>query len=226
MDEFPNVIREQAREPRVVQFDGKRYSIRMEAVFWRVLERLAAYRQIRVGKLIGELAETAGAENLTSLLRVYCMLETERQMAKTVLTTPVRGLFEVIGASPVPAAVLSRERTVIAFNRALAEWLDAGKSLNVGDDLGKVFEIRAATSFSETWRALLFGTIGRARARLIYVVPGRVATVEATFVYCGKPRDRNAYVVIWLDTAPKTGKKPPPANAPEQAKRGQAGPDA
>jgi predicted DNA-binding ribbon-helix-helix protein len=193
------IVRDQAREPRVVQFGGRRYSVRLEAVFWRVLERLAAGRQMRLGKLIGELASAAQAENLTSFLRVYCMLEIERQAARAVLSSPARGLFEVLGASPAPAAVLSRERTVVAMNKCMVDWLDPRRHMKVGDVFTEIFQVRSTTPFSELWRSMMVGSAGRIKARLIYVVPGRVSTVEATFVYCGRQRDRNAYVAVWLN---------------------------
>lgn len=239
------IVRDQAREPRVVQFGGRRYSIRLEAVFWRVLERLAAGRQMRLGKLIGELATSAavggikteangttradesdagavspaksdpanltpkpGVKNLTSFLRVYCMLESEIQAARAALSSPARGLFEVLGASPAPAAVLSRECTVVAVNKCMMDWLDSRRLLKIGDVFTEIFQVRSSTPFTELWRSMMVGSTNRIKVRMIYVVPGRVSTVEATFVYCGRHRDRNAYVALWLNVGGPASIKP------------------
>jgi len=65
---------EQAPKPRIVQYNNRRYSIRLEPVFWRALETLAERNQMRLGKFIAELEETYQGKNFSSFLRVFSML--------------------------------------------------------------------------------------------------------------------------------------------------------
>ena len=53
-------IAAQMPKPRVVQHRGRRYSIRLESVFWKFLEYLAGRQGVRLGRYIarGPLART------------------------------------------------------------------------------------------------------------------------------------------------------------------------
>ena len=84
-DQDRNAIAAQAPKPRVVQYRGRRYSIRLETVFWKFLEYLAERRNIRLGRYIAGLAGAHDGNNLSSYLRVVCMLEAQRSVAETAL---------------------------------------------------------------------------------------------------------------------------------------------
>jgi predicted DNA-binding ribbon-helix-helix protein len=212
---FDDTVTQQPREPRVVQFAKRRYSIRLEAVFWRYLERCAGERQMRLGRLIGELAEDSSPDNLTSFLRVFCMLDAERRTAARALGRG-SGVFDALAECPLPAVLLSRERTIIALNQALNARLDPARPAHIGEDLAKIFQIRTSEPFVGVWRALINGRIRRARARLVYVAPGRVDTLEATFVALERSRlkESQAYVLAWL--VPSAGAARVSAPAPAQ----------
>ena len=53
-------------QQRIVQADGRRYSLRLEPEFWSALERAAKDRGVRLGRLVGvgvaELAEARAAD--------------------------------------------------------------------------------------------------------------------------------------------------------------------
>ncbi|BBE73935.1 ribbon-helix-helix domain-containing protein [Oharaeibacter diazotrophicus] len=68
-----------AKESRSIRIAGHATSIRLEAVFWEILERLAAAEGVSIAKLVTTLQEEAvealdGAVNLASVLRTVCVL--------------------------------------------------------------------------------------------------------------------------------------------------------
>lgn len=66
-------------EQRILQLDGKRYSLRLEREFWSALEAIARRRKLRLNRLVADIASRRPAEsNLSSMLRVYCLGEVER----------------------------------------------------------------------------------------------------------------------------------------------------
>lgn len=69
-------------EQRILQRDGKRYSLRLEHEFWAALETIASRRKLRLNRLVADIAShRAGEGNLSSLLRVFCLGEIERASA-------------------------------------------------------------------------------------------------------------------------------------------------
>src|SRR6185312_4149587 len=69
-------------EQRILQVDGKRYSLRLEHEFWAALEAIAVRRKLRLNRLVAEIASRrCGETNLSSLLRVFCLGEMERATA-------------------------------------------------------------------------------------------------------------------------------------------------
>ena len=106
------VVAAQAPKPRIVQYDRRRYSIRLESVFWKFLEFLAERRGMRLGRYIAGLAGSYRGNNLSSYLRVVCMLEAERKVAESsrahhFLFSQVKCLDprEAVSAPPVNGVV-------------------------------------------------------------------------------------------------------------------------
>ena len=71
---------------RILQVKGRRYSIRLEPIFWRVLEELSAADGIRLNAMVRRIAEADAldpAGNLTSRLRVHCARELRQQFQES-----------------------------------------------------------------------------------------------------------------------------------------------
>ena len=60
----------QSPRPRILQFNKRRYSIRLEPIFWRVLEDLSQRRSMRLGQFVAELEQSYRGRNFSSFLRV------------------------------------------------------------------------------------------------------------------------------------------------------------
>ncbi|HEY3916789.1 MAG TPA: ribbon-helix-helix domain-containing protein [Stellaceae bacterium] len=85
----PNASAAQAAAPpweqRILQLDGKRYSLRLEHEFWTALETIASRRKLRLNRLVAAIdAQRAAESNLSSALRVYCLAEMERAAGSLV----------------------------------------------------------------------------------------------------------------------------------------------
>ena len=72
---------EQSR-PRIIQYNKKRFALRLEHVFWDGLETIARRRHIRLGRLIADLADTYHGVNFSSYIRAYVMADARREQIR------------------------------------------------------------------------------------------------------------------------------------------------
>lgn len=199
----------QAPKPRVVQHDRRRYSIRLESVFWAFLDYLAARRGLRLGRYIAGLAGAYGGNNLSSYLRVVCMLEAERAVAEADLAPGGDNLLDLVRDCPSPGVVLARSRAILAYNGAFADWLGPGARMLAGAQLADVLQIRTPRSLNELWADMLAGTQGAVRAHALCVRPGRVSAAQATIVPLRSGRGDGFHAVMWLEAKrPKSEASP------------------
>ena len=204
-------IGDQSPKPRIVQYRNRRYSIRLEPVFWRALERLAERNQMRLGRFVADLAERHRGGNFSSHLRVICMLEAERTLAGVQLRAGEASLVDMVSASFNPGLVLSRYRTIVAHNDAFAEWLGADHPALLGADLTSIVQVRTKTPLNEIWLDMIAGNVDSAEARVLYVEPGRVLAAPARLLAIQPRPGEDFYALMWVSSGPKS---PAPARAP------------
>jgi len=202
----------QAPKPRVVQHRGRRYSIRLETVFWKFLDHLAARHDMRLGRYIAGLAASYGGNNLSSYLRVVCMLESDRRVAEAVLDPSRGSLLALVRDCPSPGVILSRSRTILDYNTAFARWLGPGSQGLVGSDLTDVLQVRTSRSLTDVWSDMIAGTQGAVKAQVLRVSPGRVSAAHAAIVPLRRGGEDGFYAVLWLETK----------RLPDPARPGQA----
>ncbi len=207
-----NAVAAQVPKPRVVQHQGRRYSIRLETVFWKFLEHLAARHGVRLGRYIAGLAASYGGNNLSSYLRVVCMLEAERSVAEAALDPNRDSLLALVRDCPSPGVVVSRNRTILGYNTAFAYWLGPDPRVLAGSDLTDVLQVRTARSLNEVWSDMVVGALGTVKAHVLRVSPGRVSAAQATIVPLRSHLGAGFYAVLWLDL-----KRPPDAARPEKS---------
>lgn len=194
---------EQQPKPRIVQFNNRRYSIRLEPVFWRVLESLAARQQQRLGRFIAELEENYQGRNFSSFLRVYCMLDAERGLAERYLGSGRASFVELVETCPSPGLVLSQERTIVTCNAAFAAWIGTPEAPVIGVDLTAVLQIRTRRSLNEIWQEMVDGESRDIDARVLHVAPGRVSTAQGKILALPSLEQGPFYAVMWLTTSPQ-----------------------
>jgi len=204
-----NAIAAQAPKPRVVQFRGRRYSIRLETVFWKFLEYLAGRQDLRLGRYVAGLAESYDGNNLSSYLRVVCMLEAERSVAEAVLDPTRDSLLALVRDCPSPGVIVSRNRTILGYNTAFAHWLGPGLRVLAGSELSDVLQIRTAKFLNEVWTDMVTGAQGTVKAHVLRVSPGRVSAAQATIVPLRSDAGEGFYAVMWLDVTRPAGTAKP-----------------
>jgi len=204
----PMSLRHQAPKPRIVQHQNRRYSVRLEPVFWLALERMAARDNVRLGQLIGNLAGGYSGRNFSSFLRVFCMLEAERELAGIELGAANPGLVEVVLASPSPGLLLSERRTIIEANKAFLDWLGPTEQEIKGAEVTSIIQVRTNPTLNEAWKLLLSGERNRLDAKILHVTPGRVNAAQGVMISLLGDTTAKSYTVMWLvTTATRTAGK-------------------
>ncbi|MDX1425937.1 MAG: ribbon-helix-helix domain-containing protein [Kiloniellales bacterium] len=195
----------QAPQPRVVQHRGRRYSIRLETIFWRFLDHLAARHDMRLGRYIAGLAASYAGNNLSSYLRVVCMLEAERRLAKAHLDPRRDSLLALVRDCPSPGVIVSRSRTILGYNTAFAHWLGPGPQVLAGSELTDVLQVRAARPLNEVWADMIDGAQGAVKAHVLRISPGRASAAQATIVPLRAGEADGFYAVMWLEAKRAAG---------------------
>lgn len=196
------IVGNQDPKPRIVQYANRRYSIRLEPVFWLMLERLAEHRQMRLGRLVAELEEAYDGRNFASHLRVMCMIEAERALAAASLQSGAQGnVLDLVDACPSPGLVLSRYRTILAVNDAFADWLGGREKAPTGSDLTSIVQVRTRRPLNEVWLDLVVGKLNGVEANVLLVEPGRAVAATGRLVALHPAGGREFYAVLWLALA-------------------------
>jgi len=198
----------QTPKPRIVQYQNRRFSVRLEPVYWQALERLADRATMRLGQLIARLANSYPGGNFSSFLRVYCMLDAERRLAQHQMEPNYSSLLDLVKTCPNPGLILSRYRSIIGFNDAFQSWIGPLDTPINGANLTSVIQVRTRNSLNDVWQQMLSGRIQKADARILYVAPGRVNAAQATFVALHAERGDEFYAVMWLNVTNKTANAP------------------
>lgn len=184
---------------RIIQCDGRRYSIKLEAVFWDALAELATQRKERLNRLIARLAgERLGEDNLTARLRVYCLTETQRRAGQRELPAGMPGVLAALDGSPSGCAVIDARRMITFLNPAFARWYGQGAQRLVGESLGRHFRLQARRPSEELWHALSRGQAKDERVRLVHIGPGRVLSSPARLASLPGPKRRAPVTLVWL----------------------------
>lgn len=188
----------QVPKPRIVQHNKRRFSIRLESAFWQFLEYLSEQRGLRLGRFIAELAGGYQGKNLSSYLRVVCMLEAERAVARAELDPTRDSLLGLLQACPSPGMLISQSRTILAYNAAFSEWIGPEHVRLAGLDLTSALQIRTVRSLASVWSDMVVGAQSNVQAHVLHVTPGRVNAAQAIIVPLRSQAGSEFYAVMWL----------------------------
>jgi predicted DNA-binding ribbon-helix-helix protein len=163
-------------EQRILQLDGKRYSLRLEHEFWAALEAIATRHKLRLNRLIADIAShRSGESNLSSRLRVFCLGEMERAAAGRPLAADRASITTLIEAAPVPGLLIDADQFVLVANGAFLHWSGVGRALLLRQKLAAHFRLESASSFDDLWSK----PIREEEARIVGIMPGRVLAADA-----------------------------------------------
>lgn len=198
----------QTPKPRIVQYKNRRYSIRLEPVFWQALEGLAERQGLRLGRFIAELAEHYDGNNFASHLRVIGMVESERALARASLQASHDNILDVVLACASPGLVLSRFRTILAHNDSFLDWLGAPEGSLAGADLTTVIQVRTRRPLNDVWLDMIAGNLASVDANVLHVEPGRVIAAAAKLLALHSSEGDGFYAVMWLSATRKPASEP------------------
>ena len=198
----------QIPKPRIVQYRNRRYSIRLEPVFWQALEGLAERQELRLGRFIAELAERYDGNNFASHLRVLGMVEAERALAQASLHASHDSILDLVLACASPGLVLSRFRTILSHNKSFLDWLGSPERSLAGADLTSVIQVRTRRPLNDVWLDMIAGNLASVDANVLYVEPGRVIAAAAKLLALHPREGEKFYAVMWLSATRKPSTEP------------------
>ncbi|HLI23119.1 MAG TPA: ribbon-helix-helix domain-containing protein [Stellaceae bacterium] len=166
-------------EQRILQLDGKRYSLRLEPEFWSALEAIATRRKLRLNRLVAEVAARRSATvNLSSAVRTFCLGEIERSAAARSVALDAASIAALIENAPAPGLVLDAEQIVLAVNDAFLHWSGIKRALVLRQKLARHFRFQGASTFDDLWTR----PAREEQTRIVGIMPGRVLAAEVTLV--------------------------------------------
>lgn len=166
-----------------------RTSIKLEPEFWGYLKEVASSRQVRLSRLVNDVADASPKRtNLASTLRTFCLIHArlrwqglERELEKLTLAGNTADLIRVLDECPLPCLLLTAERTVRRCNQAFAQWLNLDPGGVVDQRLDNMMILRGA-GMTDLWRRVFSEQRGQGRFNATYVSPGKVRTAHAVAV--------------------------------------------
>ncbi len=181
-------------EQRILQLEGKRYSLRLEHEFWTALEAIASRRKLRLNHLVAEIASHRPSDsNLSSTLRVFCLGEMERATAGRSLALDSASITALVEAAPMPGLLLDADQIVLAANEAFLHWSGFKRALLLRQKLAAQFRLQGASSFDGLWSR----PIREEETRIVGIMPGRILAAEAKLVPMLSARGRRL-CVVWV----------------------------
>jgi predicted DNA-binding ribbon-helix-helix protein len=183
-------------EQRILQFDGKRYSLRLEHEFWAALEAIASRRKLRLNHLIAEIASHRPSDsNLSSALRVFCLGEIERTTAGRSAIPDSASITALVEAAPMPGMLLDADQIVLAVNESFLHWSGLKRALLVRQKLSAQFRLQGVSRLDGLWSR----PTREEETRIVGIMPGRVPATEAKLVPMLSARGRRL-CVVWVVT--------------------------
>lgn len=168
---------------------------------------------MRLGRFVAEQAETYRGPNFASYLRVICMLDAQQSLARASLRPARSSLIDLVAGCTSPGLVLSRRRTIIAYNESLELWLGPAHKPLAGAELTAVMQIRTRRPLNEIWDDMLGGMLARADVNVLHVEPGRVVAASARLLAMHAPQNAPGedafHAVMWLATGMHTAPQNP-----------------
>jgi predicted DNA-binding ribbon-helix-helix protein len=219
---------------RVVQAEGRRYSLKLEPAYWTILEEEAKREGLAVARLVQRVALGVPADaSLTGALRLYCV-ELLRERAATAPAfserdfgsrdssespsqVALRRLISFFISCPAAGLLLNPREKVICANRAFEAWSRLRGDYLVGKAVDWHFQLRMAEPVGAVLARFAKGVPESLTARISYISPGRIVVANAAVsLVLWNGKDDFVWSVMIDSTQPG---RLPPATAAEGTKR-------
>lgn len=215
---------------RVLQADGRRFSLKLEQPFWTTLEEEAKRQGLVLSRFIHQISSELPLESsLTGFLRLYCLEvlrahngSTESDVGSTTPSSNkdlsngqrLSHLISFFISCPSAGLLLGPNQKIISVNPGFEKWSRLRSESIVGKPIDWHFQIRLPIPVSALMARFANGAPQVINARVSYVAPGRivVANARVSLAYWAKPEDFVWSVMIEAPTAPGS-----PLGAPKSA---------
>lgn len=195
---------------RIVQFHSRRYSLKLGADVWDILDIAARRRGVRLNHLVGEIAEAGGTEiNLSATLRSYCMEELKFQVADLELRLREAKMqaggvsVETIAeAMPVPCFVLNESSLVVKSNAAARKWLGVEEAALRDQQIERFMQIKVPIPLPRIIAQFGAGRAQTFPARVICLRPGRLIMAKANLCPATIRSATDLLFLLMVDHAP------------------------
>lgn len=118
-DNFRNI------EFRVVAHDRVRHALKLEGIFWKILECASAESHERIGAYVSRIVAGVSVDgNKTSALRAHAaQWICARLLDISARSFPLKSLFSLVNATPVPCFVVAGSNAIECQNEAFLSYL-------------------------------------------------------------------------------------------------------
>lgn len=172
---------------RIVQYRGKRFSLKLDDIVWHSLAEIAAASGMRLNHLVAQIAEGAiGESSITGAIRSFCLryaLERVRSLERELADRSLVGRGVALGiiaeAIPTPCFLVSQDHLIQRANAAAQTWLGIREPGLIGKSLEHYFSIKASLTLPEMVGRFRRGEAMSLPAQILYLRPGRVLTARA-----------------------------------------------
>jgi predicted DNA-binding ribbon-helix-helix protein len=193
---------------RILQYAGRRYSLKLDEIVWETLEELAAESDLRLNELVARVAqETGDDDGLTNALRNYCLRElrrrlTQRDAAIKTLTLTSRGVPAALlaQACPTPCFLIGNAQIIQEANEPAQKWMSTPAASLIGQIVDHYLQIKSVPPIEEIVRQFRDGARRLFAARVLHLRPGRLVMARANLcpamIDAEKPADFGYFLII------------------------------
>ena len=197
---------------RIVQYQGKRFSLKLDDVVWQSLEEFAAGSGMRLNQLVSQVVEGATDESsITGAIRVFCLKqaierirELERKLDDRTMVGHGVSLAALAEACPAPCFVLSHDHVIRRANPAAQAWIGVRESALIGKSFEHYFQLKAQLPLSEIVAQFRQGVAKVFPAQILYLRPGRVIMAKASVCPGAFNGSDGLLYLVFVETARRT----------------------
>jgi predicted DNA-binding ribbon-helix-helix protein len=173
---------------RILQYEGRRYSLKLDAIVWDILEELAQSAGLRLNELVARVAQDVGDEaGITAALRLFCLREMRRHVQELderikALSLTSRGISATlfVQACPAPCFLVAGNQLILDVNEPAQKWMSAEPSTLVGKNIDHYLQIKSMPPVHDILRQYADGARQVHTARVLHVRPGRLVMARAS----------------------------------------------
>jgi len=170
---------------KVIQYRGKRSNIRLEGLYWKILEAMAKERGCKINYLINDLiSNEAASRNQTAFLRysIVSWLNNRLYSASERLFLQNTEVQAILNATQLPGFIFSSTNSFSRFNDAFHTWLEENLRISANQvDLSQL-RISFRRSFTAITKDLELGNGLLDNEAGAILIPGYVFPVSINLV--------------------------------------------